>query len=59
MVTLETETRGTPDMSPLSPVVTPSPSPPPGPPPGVSEPPGGEVPEAEDGLGLAEVETHR
>ena len=59
MVTLETETRGTPDMSPLSPVVTPSPSPSPAPSPGMSELPEVRITESEDVFELAEIETSR
>ena len=57
MVMLETETRGTPDMSPLSPVVTPSPSPAPSP--GMSELPEVRITESEDVFELAEIETSR
>ena len=55
MVMLDPETRGTPDMSPLSQVVTPSPSPSPG----MAELPEVRVTESEDVFEFAEIETSR
>lgn len=57
MVMLDPETRGTPDMSPLSQVVTPSPSPSPSP--GMAELPEVRVTESEDVFEFAEIETSR
>ena len=59
MVMVDPETRGTPDMSPLSQVVTPSPSPSPAPSPGMTELPEVRVTESEDVFEFAEIETSR
>ena len=59
MVMLDMETRGTPDMSPLSLVITPSPSPSPAPSPGMAELPEVRITESEDVFEFAEIETSR
>ena len=60
IMVLETEmTQVTPDMSPLSPVLTPSPSPSPAPSPGTAELPVVRITESEDVFEFAEIETSR